>query len=143
MPAISVASTGDDPGCGSRVRVSREAIKPKITTRLASGADVEAYFGKPPEVTMRAYVALVDDKVCGVVGVAREGNIGKFFADFNEKLAPYLASPAVMRVVKKSLGFCDAYRGPVISIAEHAEGCRILFRLGFTHLEGEYYAWLK
>lgn len=92
---------------------------------------------------MRAYVALVDGKVCGIVGLSREGNIGKFFADFNEELAPYIGSVTVMRIVKKALKFCDAYRGPVISIAEHAEGCRMLNRIGFTHMEGEYYGWLR
>ena len=92
---------------------------------------------------MRAYVALVDGEVCGIVGVSREGGIGKFFADFNDKIEPYIASVAVMRIVKKSLKFCDAYKGPVISIAEHAEGCRILGRLGFTHMDGEYYGWLR
>lgn len=78
-----------------------------------------------------------------MVGVSREGGIGKFFADYNDELEPHIAEYRVMRVVRKTMKFCDAYRGPVISIAEHAEGCRILGRLGFTHMDGEYYAWLR
>lgn len=92
---------------------------------------------------MRAYAAELDGQVAGIVGVVREPAVGKFFADFSPELQPYLKSVAIMRCVKGALRFCDEYRGPVIAIAEHAEGCRILTRLGFENMEGQYFAWLK
>jgi hypothetical protein len=79
----------------------------------------------------------------GVIGVVREHGIGKYFCDFSPALEPYLRSLTIMRAIKDSLRFVTEYKGPVGSIAEHAEGCRILNRLGFTHLEGTFYAWLK
>jgi len=127
--------------CGAGV--SDGAFKPSITTRIATQQDVEAYYGSPAKGTMRAYAGLVNGEVCGLVGVVREGDIGKFFADFNDKLQPYIDSITIMRIVRGSTDFATRYKGPVISIAEHAEGCRMLNRLGFTHLEGAYYAWLR
>ena len=88
-------------------------------------------------------VAEMDGRVVGIIGVAREYNIGKFFADFKPELEPYLKSLPIMRAIKQSLRFCDEYRGPVVAIAEHGEGCRVLHRLGFDHLEGAYYGWLR
>jgi hypothetical protein len=93
--------------------------------------------------TMRALVCELDGRPVGIIGVVREGPIGKFFADYKPELQPYLKSITIMRAVKDSLRFCDMYQGPVIAIAEHGEGCRILNRLGFDHLEGAYYGWLN
>jgi hypothetical protein len=88
-------------------------------------------------------VAEMDGKVVGIIGVSRENGVGKFFADFKPELKPYLRSVTIMRGIKASLRICDEYRGPVVAIAEHGEGCRILHRLGFEHLEGAYYGWLN
>ncbi len=93
--------------------------------------------------TVRATVAELDGQVAGIIGISRENGVGKFFADFKPELQPHLKSVTIMRGVKAALRFCDEYKGPVIAVAEHAEGCRILHRLGFDHLQGAYYAWLK
>lgn len=92
---------------------------------------------------MRAMVAELDGEVVGVIGVVREGGIGKYFCEFKPVLEPYLRSMTIMRAVKDSLRYVREYRGPVGAIAEHAEGCRMLNRLGFTHLKGAFYGWLN
>lgn len=92
---------------------------------------------------MRALAAEMDGKCVGLIGVVREGNIGKYFCNFGPELQPHLKSLTIMRAIKASLRFCEQYQGPVIAVAEHGEGCRILNRLGFEHLEGAYYAWLN
>lgn len=92
---------------------------------------------------MRGYVAVLDGRVEGICGIIRERNAGKFFADFSPRLKPYLRSVTIMRGVKDALRLCDEYRGPVMAVAEHAEGCRLLARLGFAHLHGAVYGWLK
>ena len=112
-------------------------------TRFATGNDVVAYFGSPHDGTMRALVAVMDERVVGFLGVVREGPAGKYFCDFKPELQPYLRTMPIMRAIKQSMAIVKNYRGPVISIAEHAEGCRLLNRLGFTHLMGAYYGWLK
>ena len=88
-------------------------------------------------------VVSLDGQLSGVIGVVRERNVGKFFCDYRPELQPHLRSITIMRAIKASLRFADQYQGPLIAIAEHAESCRILHRLGFTHLEGAYYGWLN
>lgn len=85
----------------------------------------------------------MDGEVVGIIGVVRESEVGKLFCDFDPKLQPYLRSITLWRAVKASMRFCDEYRGPVVAIAGHAEGCRWLHRLGWTHLQGDVYAWLN
>lgn len=88
-------------------------------------------------------MAELDGEIVGVIGVAREGDIGKFFCDFSDVLQPYLRSITIWRAVKDSMKFVEQYQGPVVSLAQHAEGCRMLNRLGWTHLQGALYGWLN
>ncbi len=100
------------------------------------------FYGEPPSGTTRATVAVMDGKVVGIIGITREGDYGKFFSDFTEELEPHLKSVTIMRAIKGALRYCDQYRGPVLAVAQHAESCRIMHRLGFTHLHGGWYGWL-
>lgn len=92
---------------------------------------------------MKAIVAVMDGEVVGCIGVIRDRDAGRYFADFKEKLTPHLKSITIMRAVKASLRFVEEYAGPVVSVSEDAEGVMILTRLGFTHIEGELFAWLN
>ena len=139
MPGSDSTETGNNARGGSRDRVGGG----QVITRFARASDLERFYGRKLPGTVRAYIAELDGEVAGVIGVIREYNYGKFFADFKPELEPFLKSVTIMRTIKAALRFCDEYRGPVISVAEHAEGCRILTRLGFDHLEGRYYAWLN
>lgn len=129
-------ATSSDRGYG----VARE--KPEIVARAATAEDIETFYGGPPAGTLRATVAIMDGKPVGVIGVTREAHYGKFFCDFSEELKPHLRSMTIMRAIKGALAYCDDYRGPVLGYAQHAEGCRIMHRLGFTHLHGGWYGWL-
>lgn len=101
------------------------------------------FWGRTHPGTVRAVVAEMNGEIVGVVGVVREGPIGKYFCDFKPELEPHLRSMAILRAIKKSMEFVREYQGPMVSVAEHAEGCRLLNRLGFTHLQGALYGWLK
>ena len=131
-----------DSGSSSAVRVGRED-RPRIEVSQATAEDIAEFYGGSERRTIRALVSKLDSRVVGILGVARENGYGKYFCDYKEELEPYLKSVTIMRAVKASLKFCDDYRGPMIAVADHAEGCRILHRLGFEHLHGAYYAWLK
>ena len=91
--------------------------------------------------TVRAFAVTMDGAPQGFIGIVRENGIGKYFTDYSDKLQPHLKSITIMRALKKSLDWCREYRGPVIAIAETAQGCMTLNRLGFEHLEGNYYGW--
>ncbi len=101
-----------------------------------------SYYGHRPAGTTRAIVAEMEGEIVGVIGIVREQLWGKFFSEFKPELQPHLKSITIMRAIKKALKFCDDYRGPVLAIAEDAESCRIMNRLGFTHLHGVWYGWL-
>lgn len=92
---------------------------------------------------MRANIAIMDGEIVGVVGVVRERECGKYFCDFKPELQPHLRSITIMRAIKDSLRFADQYRGPMVAIADDAESCRLLHRLGFTHIQGALYGWLN
>ena len=81
--------------------------------------------------------------VVGIIGIVREQGYGKMFVDIKPELQPYLQSITIMRAVKQAMRFADEYRGPIIAVAEDAESCRIMNRLGWTHLQGALYGWLK
>lgn len=124
--------------------VNRAGQQPaQITSRPATQLDLEEYYGGPVAGTMRAIMIFLDGKQAGIIGVVREREYGKYFTDHRPELQPHLRSITIMRAVKEGLRFADEYRGPVIAIAEHAESCRLLNRLGFTHLEGALYGWLN
>ena len=142
MPTSSSTKAMHHLGGDSSVRVGRE-YRPKPEVSYATAKDIEEFYGRPQQGTMNALVAKLANNVVGVLGVVAEHGYGKYFCDFKDELKPHLRSITIMRGIKASLKFCDDYRGPVISVAEHAEGCRILHRLGFEHLQGAYYGWLK
>ena len=133
-----------DSGCNSANGISADINQQtQITTRYARSSDVIEFWGTTHPGTLRALAAEMDGKVVGIIGVVREGPIGKYFCDFTPELEPYLTSMVIMRAIKKSMEFVHEYQGPLVSVAEHAEGCRILNRLGFTHLDGALYGWLR
>lgn len=110
--------------------------------RPATADDIIEYYGEPCRYSMRVNAVLMDDEVVGLVGVAREPEWGKFFSDTKPQLQPYLKSITVWRAITGAMDYVRAYRGPVLAISDDAEGCRLLFRLGFKHLHGDWHGWL-
>jgi hypothetical protein len=132
--------TGSDSGDGISGARQEHA---QIITRPATLEDLIVFYGERPSGTTRAIVAEMDGEIVGVIGIIRERLWGKYFSEFSPALQPHLKSITIMRAIKESLKFCDNYRGPVLAVANDAESCRIMNRLGFTHLHGAWYGWLK
>ena len=88
-------------------------------------------------------MAELDGELVGCIGVIREQYIGKYFSDFKPELQPYLRSITIMRAVKASMRFVEEYRGPLVAVSEDADSAMILTKLGFTHLQGELFGWLR
>ena len=123
-----------DPGSDSEGRV---------IVKTATWADLKEFYPDMRLGTMRALVATLDGKVAGVVGVIRDGDHGRYFSEFHEELQPHLKSMVIMRAIKKSMEWVKAYKGPVLAVAQHDEGARLMTRLGFTRIDGEVFQWLK
>lgn len=92
---------------------------------------------------MRAVIVTLDDEILAIAGVARDPEHGKFFSEHSNKLTPYLGSITVWRAIKKAMEFVKEYRGPVVAVSAHVDGVVNLTRLGFTHIQGEYFLWLN
>ncbi len=128
-------------GGDRHVSVGRDR-EPTLTWRATTAQDIIDFYGEPFKFTLKANTVLMDGSVVGVVGVARHPEWGVFFTDYKPELEPHLSSVTVWRAVKDAMTFVRKYRGPVMSIADHVEGCMNLHRLGFSHLYGAWYGWL-
>ena len=142
MPASQSTAALYVTGGDSGDRECREAAPP-ILTRLATNKDIIEYYGERQRSTIRAIVAEMNGRVVGIIGIVREQGYGKMFVDVDPELQPPLRSITIMRAVKQAMRFADDYRGPIVAVAEDAESCRIMNRLGWTHLQGALYGWLK
>lgn len=100
-------------------------------------------YGEGYPFTVRANVGLMDGKVVAICGVAKHPEWGLFFTDYKEECKPYLSSVTMWRGIKDAMRYVESYAGPLISQASHVEGCMWLNRLGFEHLHGAWYGWLK
>ena len=138
---LHVAGSNSRDGVGRKKRPAPHAIDPQV--RPATAEALAAFYGKRPQSTIRGFVAYLEDKPVGVIGIVREPTLGKFFCDFKPELEPYISSVKMWRAIKKTMKIVEEYKAPVGAVAEHAEGCRILSRLGFTHIDGDFYAWLN
>jgi len=118
-----------------------------LQTRIATAADVTAYYGHPSHETLKAYVAILGGECVGLVGIARAGANTRFFSDFKPELRPYIGGPSVMRAVLRALKWVQESKVPVITIATPDEpNAEVIIRkLGFVHYapseHGEVYVW--
>lgn len=114
-----------------------------MTSRLASGEDVDRFYGARPAQTLQAVVILMGGEVRGILGVARHEDHAQFFSEFREELRPHLRTLPVMRAIKRAQAMVAASRLPVYARAEDTEpdATRILTRLGFVHHDGDTFRW--
>jgi hypothetical protein len=112
-----------------------------LTFGPASGADVVEFYGRLPLETMRAVVIRLDGRPVALLGVARNSLFRRFFSEYKPELEPLLKSMTVLRAIKAAMAIVREQPGTVWAVAEHAEGARVLQRLGFEHELDEVYAW--
>lgn len=122
---------------------------PELVVRPATRADLNIFY---PELTcsFKAWVADLDSKPVGIVGVALARPFASMFSCFDESLRPYLKTPAVLRAIKKAHLAVIETRLPVHALAEATEATApgLLKRLGFEPYElneagEEVYRWRK
>lgn len=104
---------------------------------FATAADLREFYGEFP--TMHAVCAKKDGKVVGVVGLVLEPLQNRFFSEFRLPRRE-LAKP-FWRAARLAMQFVMNSKRPVVAIAQHDHGHKNLTRLGFEHVEGEYYQW--
>jgi phosphoglycolate phosphatase-like HAD superfamily hydrolase len=115
----------------------------RVGWRFATAADINAYFGEPPDETMRALVFTLNDEVAGVIGIARQWDSARFFGEFNEEFRKHLRSIPALRAIKQVQNWIRQSVLPVYVIAEETEpdAVRFLTRLGFVPFEDNILKW--
>lgn len=117
----------------------------KLDARYATDDDVVRFYGKRPEYTMRAVIALADDELAGIIGIARAGRYWVLHSEFRPALREHLRRLTLLRAIKMAQRLVEECRGPVIAVVnpEEPDSRRVLSRLGFTETneDDEVYLW--
>lgn len=114
-----------------------------MRVRYATAADIDAFFGSRPRVTITARVLEMDDKVVSVAGLAREGTCHKLFWDiapsYENVMLEWRMRRLIVREIRALLARIAKNPVPVVACVGNHE---LLSRLGFEQIEGDRYLWL-
>ena len=87
---------------------------------------------------------LLDGKVSGIIGLAREEWTSRLFSEHKPELEPFLKSVIIMRAVKAVMRWVREYPTDVFAVAKHEKGCQILTRLGFERIgDRDVFVWVN
>jgi len=124
----------------------------KLIVRRATAADLRAYYGGDPPATVKAFAAVLDGKVMGVMGIAY-GGLAKsrpapeVFSESKPEFARHRKSFAVLRAVKELMAMIARTKPAPIAIADrnYPQSRQLLQRLGAVRIgqceQGEVYQW--
>lgn len=129
-----------------------EASRAKVVVRRATVADLREYYGGDPPATLKAFAALLDGKVMGVMGIAYGGlararPAPEAFSESRPEFAPYRQSMAVLRGIKSLQAMIERTRPRPIAVADrrYPQSEELLRRLGAVRIgrceQGEVYQW--
>lgn len=113
-----------------------------VTFRQATSADVENYYGEAPARTMKAWVAVVDERPIAIAGLIYHGARPWYlFSDVKAEMSHHRkAMIAGGRLVLHAL------RGvPAVALTDNPKSAKLLMLMGLTFLghtaEGDIYQW--
>lgn len=109
-----------------------------LTFAPATQEDIQFFYGGVRE-TLKAICVKRDGVPVGFVGLAIEPTRARFFSEHRDMTCAELRKS--WRAVKAAMKYVRESRRPVVSVAEGDHGHKNLTRLGFTHIDGEVYAW--
>lgn len=111
--------------------------------RLATAADVEAFYGHPMAHTMRGYVVMLDGKPVALGGIVYRFGVLCAFSEMKDQFRPYKVS--IVKFARKMGELLNEAPGLAVANPREPGSERLLRRLGFEHVgsssEGEVYRW--
>jgi hypothetical protein len=124
----------------------------KVEVRRATAADLREYYGGDPPATVKAFAALLDGKVMGVMGIAYGGlartrPAPEAFSESRPEFAHYRKSMPVLRAIKELQAMIQRTWPRPIAIADrqYPQSEELLQRLGAVRIgaceQGEVYQW--
>lgn len=102
------------------------------TFRPATAADAVAYFGGPPKLSFRGFVAELDGEIIGIGGVYYDNGVPIAFSEMREPMRRYRKARAkACRILTR---FFDQLGGKVYAVACPTEptAAALLAKLGFV-----------
>lgn len=107
----------------------------RVELRPATRADWEAFYGEPPQHTVKAIVADADGEILGVAGLEKHQGFYVAFSDIGDKMRKH--KKAILKAGKELVNLINASRLPVVAIQNEAEPTAygFLTHLGFTPTE--------
>jgi len=106
--------------------------------RPATREDVVQFYGEGFSPSFRASVVEVDGRVLGIGGLYYKNEMAVAFAKYDDELAKYPLARArgakeIMRIIGK--------RSCMAKVDSKPESAEVLGKLGWEHLEGDFYRW--
>lgn len=113
--------------------------------RLATEPDLLRYYGSRPAQTIRAYIGYLGNEPIGIVGLARERHLWKFFSEFKPEIRPLVSCISVMRAIKAVMAWAAHSSLPVLAVVQEDEpdSPRLLERLGFRYRGHGTYVYMR
>lgn len=109
-----------------------------VSYRIATEADMRAFYDGRVPYTMRGVALLVDGVCLAMIGVAFYRGITYMFSEYKPDFEPCLKRFASLRAVKLAMSMLENIPGPVYALADNE---RLLMRLGFVPHQDGIYAW--
>ena len=117
----------------------------EIDYRYATREDVENFYGRRLDGTLRAFVWTLDGKVHGVIGLSRADGAMTFFSDNTTEFLPHIRSFRIRRSVLEVMKWIRECPMIVYSVAydgDGYQGSKVLASLGFQHYSEGTWIWL-
>lgn len=127
--------------------MSETLTQTRPIVRPATFEDYRAFYGKPPEHSVRAWVMEVEGVIIGIGGVhhQRMGMSPYIFSDIKQEARRY--KKFMVRAAIKGLKALDADRVLAIASPEEPGSVKFLTYLGFKHfatsVRGEIFQWRR
>ncbi len=104
---------------------------------------MEAFYGHPPEHTIRGYVVMLDGLPVALGGITYRCGVLCAFLEIKDQFRPYKVS--IVRFARKIGEIFNGLPGMAIANLGEPGSNKLLRRLGFEHVgtsdEGEVYRW--
>jgi|GEM_PF-2371368 len=103
-----------------------------LIIKPATEKDCVAFYGQRPMMSMRGYVAILDDKVIAIAGLYREDRNWIAFSEMKDEMRGFRKD--IARAIRLLRSMFDAMKSPVFAVASQEESTSqaLLSKIGFV-----------